>query len=88
MSSELRAGVFGVRRGRSFVRVLQAMDGVSVTAIADMNAERRQTICADHNVPQGYASLEEMLEEDLDLVVVATPAPSMQSIPYRCSKRA
>ena len=75
MSSELRAGVFGVRRGRSFVRVLQAMDGVSVTAIADMNAERRQTVCAEHSVPHGYASLEEMLEEDLDLVVVATPVP-------------
>ena len=75
MSSELRAGVFGVRRGRSFVRVMQAMDGVSVVAVADMNAERRQTICEEHSVPHGYASLEEMLEEDLDLVVVATPVP-------------
>ena len=75
MSSDLRAGVLGVRRGLSFVRVLQAMDGVSVTAIADMNAERVQTVCDEHNVPQGFATLEEMLETDLDLVVVATPVP-------------
>ena len=75
MKSDLRAGVLGVRRGRSFVRVLQAMDGVSVTAIADKNSERRETVCAEHHVPKGVASLEELLEEDLDLVVVATPAP-------------
>ena len=73
MSSDLRAGVLGVGRGLSFVRVMQAMDGVNVTAVADMNAERRQTVCAEHNVPKGFATLEEMLEEDLDLVVVATP---------------
>ncbi|MYB75915.1 MAG: Gfo/Idh/MocA family oxidoreductase [Chloroflexi bacterium] len=75
MNSELRAGVLGVRRGRSYVRVLQAMDGVSVTAVADWDAERRETVCAEHNVPKGFASLEELLAEDLDLVVVATPAP-------------
>ena len=75
MSSELRAGVLGVRRGRSFVRVLQAMPGVSLTAVADKNAERLQEVCAEHHVPKGYASLEELLAEDLDLVVVATPAP-------------
>ena len=73
MSSDLRAGVLGVGRGLSFVRVMQAMDGVNVTAVADMNAERLQKVCAEHNVPKGFATLEEMLAEDLDLVVVATP---------------
>ncbi len=73
MSGELRAGVLGVGRGLSFVRVMQAMDGVSVTAVADMHAERRQRVCAEHNVPKGVASLDELLAEDLDLVVVATP---------------
>ena len=73
MSSDLRAGVLGVGRGLSYVRVLQAMDGVNVTAVADMNAERVQTVCDEHNVPNGFATLEEMLAEDLDLVVVATP---------------
>ena len=73
MSGELRAGVLGVGRGLSFVRVMQAMDGVSVTAVADMRAERVRTVCAEHDVPKGLASLDELLAEDLDLVVVATP---------------
>ena len=73
MSSELRAGVLGVGRGLSFVRVMQAMDGVSVAAVADAHAERLNKACEEHNVPKGFATLDEMLEEDLDLVVVATP---------------
>ena len=73
MSSDLRAGVLGVGRGLSFVRVMQAMDGVNVMAVADMHSERVKTVCAEHNVPKGFATLEEMLAEDLDLVVVATP---------------
>ena len=65
MSSDLRAGVLGVGRGLSFVRVMQAMDGVNVTAVADMHSERVKTVCAEHNVPKGFATLEEMLAEDL-----------------------
>ena len=88
MSSDLRAGVLGVGRGLSFVRVMQAMDGVNVTAVADMNAERLQRSARNTTCPKGFATLEEMLAEDLDLVVVATPISSTPRIQYRCSRRA
>ena len=75
MSNDLRAGVLGLGRGRSFVRVLQAMEGVTVAAVADMDVERLQTFGRDQNIPQCFATLEELLAAELDFVVVATPVP-------------
>jgi predicted dehydrogenase len=75
MSSELRAGVLGLGRGRSFVRVLKAMPGVTVAAVADMNEERLQEFGRDQGIPQCFETFEELLAADLDLVVVATPVP-------------
>ena len=73
MSSELRAGVLGLGRGGNFVPVLQAMDGVTVAAVADMNAERLQAFGRDHGIPQRFTTCAELLAAGLDLVVVATP---------------
>ena len=73
MSSELRAGILGLGRGGNFVRVLQAMDGVTVVAVADMNVDRLHTFSREHGIPQCFTTCEELLAADLDIVVVATP---------------
>ncbi len=75
MSDELRAGVLGLGRGGNFVRVLQAMDGVTVAALADMDEERLRGFGQDHGIAQCYTTVEELLAAGLDLVVVATPVP-------------
>ena len=73
MSSELRAGVLGLGRGGNFVRVLQAMDGVTVAAVADMNEERLHAFGREHGIPQCFTTFEELLAAGLDIMVVATP---------------
>lgn len=72
-NAPLRAGVVGLRRGIGFVRLLAAMDGVDLVAVADQDGARLERTCREHNVPKGYAGLGEMLRADLDLVVIATP---------------
>jgi predicted dehydrogenase len=73
MNNDLRAGVLGLGRGESFVPVLQAMDGVSLAAVADMNAERLHAFGREHGIPLCFTTFEELLAADLDLIVVATP---------------
>lgn len=72
-SERLRAGVVGLRRGLSFVRLLQAMDDVELVAVADLDAARLEAVRRDQQVPHGCATLEELLQLDLDLLVIATP---------------
>ncbi|MGH2350326.1 MAG: Gfo/Idh/MocA family protein, partial [Chloroflexota bacterium] len=70
-----RAGVIGLRRGMSHVRVLQAMDDVDVVAVADIDPAPVAAAQRQHGVPWGGGTLEDLLGQDLDFVVVATPAP-------------
>jgi predicted dehydrogenase len=72
--AELRAGVVGLRRGRSHVRVLQAL-GVEVAAVADLDAGLVERTCAEHQIARGVSTLDELLDNDLDFVVIATPLP-------------
>jgi predicted dehydrogenase len=69
----LRAGVLGLRRGLSFVRVLQAMDGVEVAAVADLDSGLVERVCREHGIAQGCSTLAELLQHSLDFVVIATP---------------
>lgn len=49
---------------------------VAVTAIADVAYEQAQTVAAAYDIPEAYASLQEMLERaELDAVVNLTPIP-------------
>lgn len=71
----LRVGVIGLRRGLAFVRLLQAMEGTEVVAVADQDQERRERVCRECGVPLGCATLDELLQTGLDFVVIATPLP-------------
>lgn len=75
MSKKLRAGVIGLRRGASFVRLLQAMGDVEVVGAADGDEARVEEVCREHRVPRACRDLTELLEVGLDLLVIATPVP-------------
>lgn len=74
-SRRWRGGVAGLRRGLTYVRQLSASPEVDLVAVADPDEEKRDRTRQDYQVPHGYNSLSEMLDDDLDFVVIATPLP-------------
>lgn len=68
--SPLRAGVLGLgMMGRNHVRVLQALDDLELVAVADTKGDPHRVA---GRLPL-VGSLQELLECDLDMCVVATP---------------
>lgn len=77
MTHALRAGVIGLgMMGRNHVRVLGSLDRVELVAVADSQQDRRD-IAADLPL---CGSLDELLEHDLDLCVVAVPTEDHESV--------
>lgn len=70
----ITAGIVGLGQGRSHLAALQALDGVTVRAVADLNVELRSRVAQEREIEHQYGSLEEMLDDDeIELVVIATP---------------
>ena len=74
--TNIRVGIVGCGgRGRGHMRVLQTFDDVILTAVCDPFATSRDQAGTEFGVARRYATVEAMLDaEDLDAVVVATPA--------------
>lgn len=70
----LRFGVIGMNRGRSFVRACRAVGGAVVTAIYDPDEGRLARAAAELGVSP-YADLAGFLASEIDAVVVASPLP-------------
>jgi predicted dehydrogenase len=70
----IRFGVIGLRRGRSFIRICQAVGGATVTALYDVDASRVSK-AADEIGAAGYTDLAAFLDSGIDAVVVASPVP-------------
>lgn len=68
----LKIGIAGAR-GLSTLLGFQAIDGVEVTAICDLDAALLQEVSETHHIPHTYRIFEDMLESDIDAVVIATP---------------
>lgn len=70
----IRAGVIGVgAMGKHHARVYNDLEGVRLVAVADPDAERRQTIARRYKVDT-YVDHEELLShESLDVVSIAVP---------------
>ena len=68
----IKVGIVGAR-GRSTLAGFQAIEGVEVTAICDLNEEVLNQIGDMANIPKRYRVYEDMLESDIDAVVIATP---------------
>ncbi len=74
MARPLKVGLVG-RRGGSFIPALEAMPDVEVTAFCEIDEATLRVVADRYGIPHRYTRYEEMLEEDLDAVVVATPMP-------------
>lgn len=70
----IRFGVIGLRRGQSFVRVCQAVDGATVTALYDIDNEKVSHAAAEIGA-QAFTDYEAFLKAGIDAVVVASPVP-------------
>jgi predicted dehydrogenase len=55
------------------VRQLRATPDVDLVGVADLDAETVERVCREFGVPRGRATLSELLDVELDLVVIATP---------------
>lgn len=70
----LRFGVIGLRRGRSFVRVCNAVGGAVVTALYDVDLPRA-TALAHELGARAFDDYASFLRSGIDAVVVASPVP-------------
>jgi UDP-N-acetyl-2-amino-2-deoxyglucuronate dehydrogenase len=70
-----RVGLVGCGRiSKNHFDALRNVDGLTVTAVADIDAERAAQASAEQGVP-GYRSLEELLAADeVDIVSICTPS--------------
>jgi predicted dehydrogenase len=79
----LRIGIVGIggahtvgsKRGRSFIRVFNAMPGVQVTAVCDVLEDGLAEVEQQFGIKKLYTNYAGMLNDDIDAVVVASPAP-------------
>jgi predicted dehydrogenase len=70
-----RAADVGCKRGRSFIRVFQALPETEVAAVCDIESEALEEVGREYGIKNLYDDYGRMLEADLDVVVVSTPAP-------------
>src|SRR5262245_13726966 len=70
----VRLGVIGLRYGPSYVRVCQAVGGATVTALYDIDLLRAEQVAATIGA-QAVASLDDLLNADIDAVAVFSPLP-------------
>ncbi|MBI2298557.1 MAG: Gfo/Idh/MocA family oxidoreductase [Armatimonadetes bacterium] len=71
----IKVGVAGLRRGCGPLAVLKHHPLAEVTAVADLNADTRERVGEQYDVPRRLASFDDLLDAGLDAVVIATPAP-------------
>ncbi len=70
-SGEIRVGVLGALRGKSFAVTAKA-SGLTLAAICDNFKHRLNEVCNELNVP-GYEDFDEFIRQDFDAVVIAAP---------------
>ena len=79
----LRIGILGIggpktvtsARGRSFIKVFQAMRETEVVAVCDVQKDGLADVERAYGIKGLYTDYSEMLDQDIDAVVVASPAP-------------
>ena len=68
----LKIGIAGTR-GLSTLMGFNALPGVEVTSICDLNETILKVTGEKYNIPNTYRVYDDMLESDIDAVVIATP---------------
>ncbi len=69
---DLKVGIAGAR-GLSTIKGFQAIPGVTVEALCDLDEALLENQSKKNNIPKTYRVFEDMLESDIDAVVIATP---------------
>lgn len=69
------ANTVGSKRGRSFIRVFNAMPEVRVTAVCDLLEDGLAEVEREFRITNLYTDYRRMLDSDIDAVVVASPVP-------------
>lgn len=72
---KLRVGVAGLRRGFNLLKAFAMQPEVEIVAGCDRNPDIRQAREREGGCGRLYDSYDEFLKQDMDVVVVATPAP-------------
>ncbi len=70
-AGQIRVGVFGIGRGRSFAAQAAAMEGVELVALCDQREKALSAFAAQYPQVTTYTDFDRMLEHDLDAVVLA-----------------
>ena len=70
------AHTVGSKRGRSFIKVFNAMPEVEVTAVCDLLEDGLAEVERDFGIKKLYTNYADMLNDDIDAVVVASHAPA------------
>jgi predicted dehydrogenase len=68
----IKIGIAGAR-GLSTVMGFNALPGVKIEALCDLDADLLANKAKEHDIPKTYRVYEDMIESDIDAVVVATP---------------
>jgi len=73
----IRLGIVGAGgRGASFKSACDAIPGVKMEAVCDVDEARARRVAEITGAPQIFTDYEQMLEKaDIDAVIVATPMP-------------
>jgi predicted dehydrogenase len=70
----IKLGIVGVRRGGDFKSVCDAMDGVRIHAVCDVNEDALAKSKDALGAEEAYLDYGEMLDKsDLDAVLISTP---------------
>jgi predicted dehydrogenase len=69
----MKAGVIGLRFGANHVAAYQQNPAAEVTVVCDIDPARAEQVAKEHGVPKFTTDYRDLLEEDIDIVSVATP---------------
>ena len=68
-----KIGVVGLGVGQAFFDVVKHMEGVDIGAICDVSESRLREVAEEQGINDTYTSMDDMLQADIDIVVLATP---------------
>ena len=68
-----KLGVVGLGIGQAFFDVVKQIDDISVGAICDTSEKRLREIGEQQGITSCFTALDDMLKNDVDVVVLATP---------------
>lgn len=70
---DLKIGIIGTGIGLSHAKIASKLAGVTVTGICGYQSEKTQRIARELNIPLWTTDYKKLLEEPVDLVVIAPP---------------